>query len=45
MLQELLPLQSVLREGNNENSRMTDRMSDSTDLFFQTINKELVLKE
>ena len=30
-------MQSVVRAGNNENCRMTDRMSDSIDQFFQTI--------
>ena len=44
ILQELLPLQSVVRAGNNENSRMTDRMSDSIGQFFSNI-KELGLKE
>ena len=37
ILEELLPLQSVVRAGSNENARMTDRMSDSIDKFFQII--------
>ena len=41
LLQELLPLQSVVRTGNNETSQMKDRMSDSIDQFFHTI-KNLV---
>ena len=41
ILQGLLPLQSVVRAGNDENSRVTGRMSDSIDHFFQTI-KSLV---
>ena len=41
---ELLPLQSVVRTANNENSRMTDRMSDYFDHFFSN-NKELGVKE
>ena len=41
ILRKLLPLQSVVRTGNNENSRMTDRMSDSIVQFFQTV-KNLV---
>ena len=45
ILQELLPLQSVVRAGNNENSRVTDRMSDSIGHFFFSIIKELGLKE
>ena len=44
ILRELLPLQSVITTGNNENSRMTDRMSDSIDHFFSN-NKELGLKD
>ena len=31
ILQRLLPVQSVVSAGNNENSRMTNKMSDSVD--------------
>ena len=34
-------MQSVVSAGNNENSRKTNKMSDSVDYFFQTL-KNLV---